>query len=164
MEYFFTFIILFWVFILIVNRGNNDDLSKYTDAEIDAMIAQFEHDAANPPKPQKPKSKPKPVVRPKVPTRKVSVHPAYGITPEIKRIYLSSNAWQKRRIARLKFDHYTCQGCGIQGVPLEIHHLHYRTFRKESNSDLVSLCRSCHQHTHDTYGYDYSSNFPVIKV
>ena len=162
MEYVIAFFILFWIVLAIFHRDK--DLSKYTDAELDSAIDHLLHDAANPPKTKpKSKSKPKPVVRPKVPTRKVSVRPAYGITPEIKRIYLSSNAWQKRRIARLKFDHYTCQGCGIQGVPLEIHHLHYRTFRKESNSDLVSVCRSCHQHIHDTYGYDYSSNFPLIK-
>lgn len=158
--YFLVIVAIVLFLFFIYDRNREPDLSKYTDAELDAMVAQFEHDAANPPKS---KRKSKPVVQPKVPTRKVNVRATYGITPEIKRLYLSSAEWHKRRIARLKFDHYTCQGCGVDGVPLEIHHLHYRTFRHETNSDLVSLCRSCHQHVHNTYGYDYASNFPLIK-
>jgi 5-methylcytosine-specific restriction endonuclease McrA len=78
-----------------------------------------------------------------------------------KQDYLKSPAWQTRRKAVLKRDNYTCQKCNINQVPLEVHHLHYRNFTEEPLSDLVSLCRSCHQSIHDKHGYDFYSTFPL---
>ena len=93
--------------------------------------------------------------------------PKLDIKPELikimKKSYLQSEQWQNLREACMKRSNYTCEACGIDGVPLEVHHLHYRTFTKESTSDLVCVCRHCHQAIHDKYGYDYTSEFPVIK-
>jgi 5-methylcytosine-specific restriction endonuclease McrA len=78
-----------------------------------------------------------------------------------KQDYLKSPAWQTRRKAILKRDNYTCQKCNTNQVPLEVHHLHYRNFTEEPLSDLVSLCRSCHQSIHDNHGYDFYGTFPL---
>jgi 5-methylcytosine-specific restriction endonuclease McrA len=80
-----------------------------------------------------------------------------------KRAYLKSDHWQAKRKARLKRDNYTCQACGISGVPLEVHHLHYRTYTAERPKDLVSLCRRCHERQHQHYGFDYNTEFyPLV--
>lgn len=78
-----------------------------------------------------------------------------------KKAYIASPEWNTKRLAVLKRDSYSCQRCGAYGVPLEVHHLHYRTFKTENLSDLVSLCRDCHQAIHDKYGYDYNDEFPI---
>jgi 5-methylcytosine-specific restriction endonuclease McrA len=80
-----------------------------------------------------------------------------------KQAYLKSDHWQAKRKARLKRDNYTCQACGISGVPLEVHHLHYRTYTAERPKDLVSLCRRCHERQHQHYGFDYNTEFyPLV--
>lgn len=79
-----------------------------------------------------------------------------------KQNYLSSPIWQTKRKQRLVIDNYTCQMCGSQ-EPLEVHHIHYRTFKQESMDDLVSLCRKCHAYIHQTYGYNHNDIFPIIK-
>lgn len=78
-----------------------------------------------------------------------------------KQAYLKSPEWNTLRKSILRRDNYTCQGCGITNVPLEVHHLHYRNFGMEKHSDLVAVCRECHQAIHDKYGYDYSDEFPL---
>lgn len=85
--------------------------------------------------------------------------PAY-IT-QTKKAYLASPRWQILRKQILKRDQYTCQGCGINGVPLEVHHITYINYESEQLSDLVSVCRDCHQAIHDKHGYDYTNTFPL---
>jgi 5-methylcytosine-specific restriction endonuclease McrA len=88
-----------------------------------------------------------------------------------KQQYLSSDEWNSKRKQRLALDNYTCQRCGIDQVPLEVHHLHYRTYKRESMSDLISLCagpNGCHaklhkksmeMHPEQPFSYDY--DFPL---
>ncbi len=78
-----------------------------------------------------------------------------------KEAYLRSPQWQDIRRVILRRDQYTCCKCGIDGVPLEIHHITYKRLGHEHYSDLASLCRDCHQSIHDKYGYDYTSTFPI---
>lgn len=62
--------------------------------------------------------------------------------------YMESKAWDKKRIKRLKKDSYTCQNCGEKNKPLDVHHKTYERLGHERMSDLVSLCRQCHDETH----------------
>lgn len=80
-----------------------------------------------------------------------------------KEAYMRSPQWQAIRRVILHRDRYTCCQCGIDGVPLEVHHITYEHLGHEHYSDLASLCRDCHQSIHDKYGYDYTSTFPLLK-
>lgn len=89
-----------------------------------------------------------------------------------KQTYLASNEWQVLRKSTLKRDLYTCQSCGVTDVPLEVHHLTYQRLGKERPSDVVSLCRICHQslhdkakllHPHDPYGYSYNYPLSILR-
>ena len=78
-----------------------------------------------------------------------------------KQVYLKSPQWNTLRKAILKRDNYTCQRCGINNVPLEVHHITYERLTNEDQSDLVALCRECHQSIHNLYGYDYNTKYPI---
>ena len=72
--------------------------------------------------------------------------------------YLRSPEWKALRKVVFERDGYACRDCGesagwfkkgtrdIRG--LECDHLHYRTWMRESPSDLQTLCRPCHQKKH----------------
>lgn len=79
---------------------------------------------------------------------------------EKKQAYLQSNRWRSKRLERLAIDGYRCQSCRATGA-LEVHHKTYRNLEHEPMSDLISLCRKCHQDVHDKYGYDYNGSFPI---
>ena len=46
-----------------------------------------------------------------------------------------------------------CHAPGRIGVPLELHHLHYRSFGREVPTDVMRLCRQCHDKRHAISGY-----------
>jgi len=72
----------------------------------------------------------------------------------MKRDYLSSSVWDKKRKAVLSRDNYTCQHCGTTGLALDIHHIRgYNLIPNEPLSCLVAICRSCHTEEHDLRGY-----------
>lgn len=86
------------------------------------------------------------------------------IPQEEKKAYLNSLQWDTKRKERLHIDNYTCQMCNTTGTKLEVHHLHYRSFKSEDpHTDLISVCRLCHQQIHDLYGYNHNDEFPLIK-
>lgn len=80
-----------------------------------------------------------------------------------KKAYLDSPQWKAIKRQRLAIDRYTCQSCNQSGLSLEVHHLHYRTFKSESLSDLVSVCRNCHEAIHRKYGFNHNDEFPLVK-
>lgn len=80
-----------------------------------------------------------------------------------KKAYLNSPEWKALKHQRLAIDRYTCQSCNQSGLSLEVHHLHYRTFKSESLSDLISVCRNCHEAIHSKYGFNYNDEFPLVK-
>ena len=63
------------------------------------------------------------------------------------RLYLNSEAWQKKRKAVLRRDGYKCQMCGAV-MNLDVHHVSYENLCNEKLSDLVTLCRECHKKLH----------------
>ena len=62
--------------------------------------------------------------------------------------YLKSDEWKKLRKSVLRRDNELCI-CG--GKATEVHHKTYARVGNEPLSDLVSLCRNCHQNVHDNY-------------
>src|SRR5215211_7136236 len=45
-------------------------------------------------------------------------------------------------------DGYRCRLCGRDDVQLHVHHRTYATYAEERLEDLITLCRSCHEHFH----------------
>lgn len=60
--------------------------------------------------------------------------------------YISSPKWKRLRDAKIESVGGVCERCGISkwSVTLEVHHLHYKTFKQEGFSDLEVLCHDCH--------------------
>jgi 5-methylcytosine-specific restriction endonuclease McrA len=64
------------------------------------------------------------------------------------RLRLATDAYEHLRRRVLERDHWRCQSCGsLQN--LEVHH---QTLRSQSGDDsesnLITLCSSCHVHVH----------------
>ncbi len=57
--------------------------------------------------------------------------------------YIHSAAWRNKAKDRLDLDGHKCQVCGCEAT--DVHHLTYDRFAKEDMSDIVSLCRRCHE-------------------
>ena len=106
-------------------------------------------------------------VKPAIPPRKPAIPSPYFRTeriPFIKEEYMSSAAWRVRRQKVLKRDNHPCQACGYYDIPLDVHHLTYKRYTNEPLSDLVALCRDCHDIQHLNYGYSYNTDYyPIIK-
>ena len=62
--------------------------------------------------------------------------------------YLESPAWKVKRDAVIQRDGGQCV-CGAQAT--EVHHKTYNNIGKEPLSDLVALCRECHDREHEPY-------------
>ena len=63
------------------------------------------------------------------------------------REYLSSPHWHRLRERRLREDFHSCTRCSAQSS-LQVHHLTYDRLGCERLTDLVTLCRACHQKEH----------------
>ena len=61
--------------------------------------------------------------------------------------YLKSDTWQRKRKAVLKRDNYLCKHCQKKKAQ-DVHHKTYDNVGREPLSDLVSLCRECHEKQH----------------
>ena len=62
--------------------------------------------------------------------------------------YLKTSEWRALRNRALIQAGNRCQVCGKTNLQLDVHHNSYERFGHEQLSDLVVLCRSCHQHFH----------------
>lgn len=80
---------------------------------------------------------------------------------DFKQDYLRTSQWNTLRKHILKRDNYTCQACSSRNIPLEVHHISYTNFMQEKDTDLIAVCRSCHQSIHDRLGYDYNTIFSI---
>jgi 5-methylcytosine-specific restriction endonuclease McrA len=63
--------------------------------------------------------------------------------------YYDSDQWKALRQIILNRDSHTCRRCN-KAKASEVHHLHYRNWMDEKPSDLIAICRKCHQEEHDT--------------
>ena len=62
--------------------------------------------------------------------------------------YLKTEHWQAKRKAALKRATYRCQTCNASSTTLDVHHNCYDRIGCEWLSDLVVLCRTCHETFH----------------
>ena len=67
--------------------------------------------------------------------------------------YLKTSAWADLKHQTKERDNYTCQSCKIRFdspvMPMiEVHHKNYDNVYHELLSDLITLCRECHQLEH----------------
>jgi hypothetical protein len=67
------------------------------------------------------------------------------------RTYLGSAAWKAQAAAARARAGHRCSRCKRAG-PLDVHHLHYRNLGHEQPTDVVALCRKCHQAEHRRTG------------
>lgn len=61
--------------------------------------------------------------------------------------YLKSDKWKRKRAAALKSAGNRCRDCGSTSH-LQVHHLTYARIGRERKTDLIVLCRSCHERRH----------------
>jgi len=71
--------------------------------------------------------------------------------------YLKSPEWGEKRKLKLEEAGYLCQLCGTKYHPqrselLCCHHSHYDNFKEEKLTDLIILCRRCHDVAHVVRG------------
>lgn len=58
--------------------------------------------------------------------------------------YMRSTRWRNIASAMKKHANYLCAHCKQSSTTLEVHHLTYERFGRERMSDLVVLCKPCH--------------------
>ena len=63
--------------------------------------------------------------------------------------YLQTPEWKGRRVRHLESVGHRCQLCNAQGPGLQIHHRNYERRGEERFTDLLVLCRHCHDHHHN---------------
>lgn len=68
--------------------------------------------------------------------------------------YMQSKRWKEKRRQKFAQVGYKCQRCGYDAdkspveIPVDVHHLTYEHLGDEPLSDLIVLCRHCHQKEH----------------
>ena len=67
--------------------------------------------------------------------------------------YISSNEWKLLKELIIEERGNYCEKCNNQFISLDLHHIHYDNFKKELRSDLLLLCRNCHNTIHDSKKY-----------
>ena len=61
---------------------------------------------------------------------------------------LQTKEWARTREQIFRRDGYRCRMCGRGNVQLNVHHCTYANYGEERLEDLITLCRTCHQHFH----------------
>jgi 5-methylcytosine-specific restriction endonuclease McrA len=72
----------------------------------------------------------------------------------MKKLYLVSNQWTKKRVLVLRRDSHTCRKCHHKSKTLHVHHAaNYLLIPNEPIDSLVTLCSTCHKKEHELNGY-----------
>lgn len=81
-----------------------------------------------------------------------------------RNVYLKSEHWKELRGRKLK-ENPTCERCP-SSKRLDVHHIRYRNIFDVETSDLLTLCRKCHNKEHTESGMptrakvSYENYFP----
>jgi hypothetical protein len=67
------------------------------------------------------------------------------LTAEQYRDYLKTNHWRMFRRQALDYYGRKCMLCAAEDVQLDVHHNTYERLGGEEISDVIPLCRECHQ-------------------
>lgn len=62
--------------------------------------------------------------------------------------YIKTQAWEEMRQKVFRRDGFRCVVCGEE-KNLNVHHLTYENLGAEKVSDMITLCRTCHQGIHE---------------
>jgi len=68
--------------------------------------------------------------------------------------YIHSEIWRARASEMIRKGGYRCQQCGNIGK-LEVHHNAYNRLGAELDSDLLVVCKKCHEKIHKIKGGGY---------
>jgi len=84
---------------------------------------------------------------------------------ETYREYLLTNHWKNIKQKVYLTSVYKCSKCGIKHG-LQLHHKTYERVGKELLSDLVYLCRDCHNEIHqlNSHGLEYKLKKKKVKT
>ena len=77
---------------------------------------------------------------------------------------LKDPRWQKKRLEILERDEFTCQLCFDSESTLMVHHKVYDKTKEPweyENSELVTLCQSCHEYEHEAR---YTTELGLLKT
>jgi hypothetical protein len=61
--------------------------------------------------------------------------------------YIHSPKWQRQRDNRMAIDNNECKLC-FSKAKLHVHHITYDNFGNEPMSELITVCKSCHEKIH----------------
>lgn len=79
--------------------------------------------------------------------RRETINPSFALSDEYRR-YIDSKQWKQKRKEAFAFHGRRCKSCRSVDY-LEVHHLTYKRFTCENvETDLMVLCRSCHNNKH----------------
>lgn len=73
--------------------------------------------------------------------------------------YINSTRWYNKRKEALEFHGKKCKKCGST-QNLDAHHLTYERFGHENMTDLMILCRTCHEDEHSKYKVNSTPKLP----
>ena len=82
------------------------------------------------------------------------------VTNAQKKEHMQSEYWKNLKQKRWEIAGGVCERCK-QFPCTDLHHLHYQNLLEEDISEVVYLCRACHQHIHDKFGYSRHEHFPI---
>lgn len=73
---------------------------------------------------------------------------------------LKDPRWQAMRLRIMERDKFSCRDCKDEKSTLNVHHAFYRKGRdpwEYDESDLITLCETCHENRHDSKEYILSA-------
>ena len=77
--------------------------------------------------------------------------PFYEASNTFYHKYMKSDIWKKKRAEIIKRDGYKCTNpkCG-SAINLVVHHTTYEHLGYEDDTELITLCKKCHEKLHES--------------
>lgn len=85
------------------------------------------------------------------------------VTDEMKAAYYTLPQWFQKRAERLSMDSFRCVCCHSDDE-LQCHHLTYDRLFAERLTDLLTLCRGCHELVHESCRLKFPSGVSVAHA
>ena len=79
--------------------------------------------------------------------------------------YIQTQAWEEMRQKVFRRDGFKCVICN-EAKDLNVHHITYENLGAEKVSDLVTLCRNCHEEIHNgkpSFGWSYEARDTIQR-